>query len=218
MRRFTGEGEVPKSLDAILHEDFGELRAARRAEDERILRYANALTDADLAGWIRYRTIVNPADMEQQLSHALDHFFNHQTHHRGQAHALADRDHRQPRRPSISSSSSARPALADRAKSNKHLPFMLSIENLSVRIAGRLLIDHASVQIPAGARVGLVGRNGTGKTTLFHVISGDLGAETGDVTRPARDTHRAPGAGGPGRTRSADRGRAQGRCRARASA
>jgi uncharacterized damage-inducible protein DinB len=88
MRRFTGEGEVAKSLDAILHDDFGELRAARRAEDERIIRYANFLTDADLAGWFRYRTITNPVDMEQQLAPALDHFFNHQTHHRGQAHAL----------------------------------------------------------------------------------------------------------------------------------
>ncbi len=88
MRRFTGEGQVPTTLDAILFEDFGDLRAARRAEDERILRYANALTDADLAGWIRYRTITNPVDMEQQLAPALDHFFNHQTHHRGQAHAL----------------------------------------------------------------------------------------------------------------------------------
>jgi ATP-binding cassette subfamily F protein 3 len=65
---------------------------------------------------------------------------------------------------------------------------MLSIDNLSVRVAGRLLIDHASVQIPDGARVGLVGRNGSGKTTLFHVIAGELGPETGDVTRPARNT------------------------------
>jgi uncharacterized damage-inducible protein DinB len=88
MRRFTGEGEAPKELDAILHEDFAALRAARRAEDERILRYANALTEADLAGSIRYRTITNPTDMEQPLAPALDHFFNHQTHHRGQAHAL----------------------------------------------------------------------------------------------------------------------------------
>ena len=88
MRRFTGEGEVAKSLDVILHEDFSELRAARRAEDERIIRYAKSLTEADLAGWFRYRTITNPVDMEQTLAHALDHFFNHQTHHRGQAHAL----------------------------------------------------------------------------------------------------------------------------------
>ena len=35
-----------------------------------------------------YRTVVNPQDIEQTLSPALDHFFNHQTHHRGQAHAL----------------------------------------------------------------------------------------------------------------------------------
>jgi uncharacterized damage-inducible protein DinB len=88
MRRFTAEGEVPASLDAILHEDFAGLRAARRAEDERIVRYASSLTDADLAGLFRYRTIVNPVGMEQQLAPALDHFFNHQTHHRGQAHAL----------------------------------------------------------------------------------------------------------------------------------
>ena len=88
MRRFTGEGEVPASLDTILHEDFASLRAARRAEDERIIRYTNALTDGDLTGWFHYRTITNPVDMEQQLAPALDHFFNHQTHHRGQAHAL----------------------------------------------------------------------------------------------------------------------------------
>ena len=40
---------------------------------------------------IRYRTFVNPQDIEQILAPALDHFFNHQTHHRGQAHALVSR-------------------------------------------------------------------------------------------------------------------------------
>jgi ATP-binding cassette subfamily F protein 3 len=59
---------------------------------------------------------------------------------------------------------------------------MLMIEDLSVRIAGRLLIESASVRVPAGARVGLVGRNGTGKSTLFNVITGDLGAESGRLT------------------------------------
>jgi ATP-binding cassette, subfamily F, member 3 len=63
---------------------------------------------------------------------------------------------------------------------------MLIIEDLSVRIAGRLLIDHASVRVPAGSRVGLVGRNGTGKSTLFNVITGDIAAETGHVTVRAR--------------------------------
>ena len=46
------------------------------------------MNDGDLLGSIRYRTFSNPADIEQVLAPALDHFFNHQTHHRGQAHAL----------------------------------------------------------------------------------------------------------------------------------
>ncbi len=88
MHRFTGEGELPKSLDAILYDDFAALRAARRGEDARISRYIERLSDTDLAGTLRYRTFVNPATIEQPLAPALDHFFNHQTHHRGQAHAL----------------------------------------------------------------------------------------------------------------------------------
>jgi uncharacterized damage-inducible protein DinB len=88
MHRFTGEGEPPRRLDAILYDRFAELRAAREAEDARISRYIDGLAENDLAGTIRYRTITNPATIEQPLAPALDHFFNHQTHHRGQAHAL----------------------------------------------------------------------------------------------------------------------------------
>jgi uncharacterized damage-inducible protein DinB len=88
MQRFTGAGELPKSLDAILYEDFAALRAARLTEDARISRYVDGLSEAELAGSIRYRTFVRPTDIEQELAPALDHFFNHQTHHRGQAHAL----------------------------------------------------------------------------------------------------------------------------------
>jgi len=91
MRRFTGEGELPNSLDEILYDDFTDLRAARRAEDARISRYINGLSAADLEGHIRYRTFVRPETIEQPLAPALDHFFNHQTHHRGQAHALLSR-------------------------------------------------------------------------------------------------------------------------------
>jgi uncharacterized damage-inducible protein DinB len=88
MHRFTGEGALPKSLDAILYDGFADLRVARRAEDARINRYIAGLTEQDLAGSIRYRTFSRPTDIEQPLAPALDHFFNHQTHHRGQAHAL----------------------------------------------------------------------------------------------------------------------------------
>jgi ATP-binding cassette subfamily F protein 3 len=63
---------------------------------------------------------------------------------------------------------------------------MLSITDISVRIAGRLLIDHGSAQIVPGARVGLIGRNGAGKSTLFQAIRGELPTETGTITIPAR--------------------------------
>src|ERR1700742_3157815 len=59
---------------------------------------------------------------------------------------------------------------------------MLTIQNLTYRIAGRTLLDHVSVNIPAGHRVGLVGPNGTGKTTLFKLISGDLMPDGGEIS------------------------------------
>lgn len=88
MKRFTGTGEAPARLDAILYDDFTALRAARQSQDTLIGRYIAHLSEDDLNRTIRYRTVVNPATIEQALSPALDHFFNHQTHHRGQAHAL----------------------------------------------------------------------------------------------------------------------------------
>jgi len=63
---------------------------------------------------------------------------------------------------------------------------MLSITDISVRIAGRLLIDHSSAQIVPGARVGFVGRNGVGKSTLFAAIRGELPTETGTIAIPPR--------------------------------
>ena len=61
---------------------------------------------------------------------------------------------------------------------------MLILDDISLRVAGRLLIDHASLTLPAGAKAGLVGRNGTGKTTLFRAITGDLATESGRVSMP----------------------------------
>jgi ATP-binding cassette, subfamily F, member 3 len=63
---------------------------------------------------------------------------------------------------------------------------MLVINDLSVRVAGQLLIERASAQIPGAARVGLVGRNGAGKTTLFRVIAGEITPEQGAIGLPAR--------------------------------
>ena len=63
---------------------------------------------------------------------------------------------------------------------------MLIINDLTVRIAGRSLLEDASARIIPGARVGLVGRNGTGKSTLFNVMTGELGAEGGTIEIPPR--------------------------------
>ncbi len=61
---------------------------------------------------------------------------------------------------------------------------MLQITDLSLRVAGRLLLDHANLTLPEGTHAGLVGRNGTGKTTLFKAITGDLSSETGSTSLP----------------------------------
>jgi uncharacterized damage-inducible protein DinB len=88
MQRFTGEGDAPNRLDAILFETFDGLRDAREAEDRRIVDFVEGLDDLRLAGSIKYRRVSSPEQFEQELAPALAHWFNHQTHHRGHVHAL----------------------------------------------------------------------------------------------------------------------------------
>lgn len=61
---------------------------------------------------------------------------------------------------------------------------MLTLNDITYRLGERLLLDRASAFLPTGSRVGLVGRNGTGKTTLFRIITGDLSPEGGNVALP----------------------------------
>jgi uncharacterized damage-inducible protein DinB len=75
------------NLDTILYEDFGELREARKEEDSRIEAFAAGIDDRFLKGTIRYvnnegRTLEDPVEL------LVAHFFNHQTHHRGQVHDM----------------------------------------------------------------------------------------------------------------------------------
>jgi len=65
---------------------------------------------------------------------------------------------------------------------------MLTISNLTYRIQGRELFEDANLVLPDGAKAGFVGKNGTGKTTLFHLIQGHIGADAGntEVNRKAR--------------------------------
>ncbi len=69
---------------------------------------------------------------------------------------------------------------------------MLTITDISVRIAGRLLIEHSSVQIAPGARVGFIGRNGVGKSSLFRAIRGELPTESGTINAAAALANRQP--------------------------
>lgn len=63
---------------------------------------------------------------------------------------------------------------------------MLSISELRYAVEGRSLFEGASANIPTGHKVGLVGRNGTGKTTLFKLIRSELALESGTITLPDR--------------------------------
>ncbi len=87
MRRFTGVGDAPTGLDTILFHAFAELAAARAAEDDRIAHFIEGLDEGALARELSYVNSSGNA-FTQRLASLLDHFFNHQTHHRGQVHAL----------------------------------------------------------------------------------------------------------------------------------
>src|SRR5271155_1347257 len=65
---------------------------------------------------------------------------------------------------------------------------MLRIENLVFDAWGRRFFDSASVSIPNGTKVGLVGRNGVGKSTLFKLILGELAAQSGEIVLPKAAT------------------------------
>ncbi|HEV7310255.1 DinB family protein [Ensifer sp.] len=87
MRRFTQQGDAPKTLNAILHDDLPDLAKARTAEDARIIAWVGDLTDERLGAPLTYTSLTNPTTVTQKLGPVLAHLFNHQTHHRGQAHA-----------------------------------------------------------------------------------------------------------------------------------
>lgn len=88
MGRFTGQPFPVRSLDQELCADFIVLRKEREAEDRRILEWVASLSPEDLSGDLVYTSIVNPEPRRYPLLFALSHFFNHQTHHRGQITTL----------------------------------------------------------------------------------------------------------------------------------
>jgi len=65
---------------------------------------------------------------------------------------------------------------------------MLHINDLTYRIEGRLLFEKATAGIPAGHKVGIVGRNGTGKTTLLRMLTGEIAPDDGSISWPKTAT------------------------------
>jgi len=88
MGRFTGKPFHVQSLDQELYADFAVLRSEREAEDNRIIEWVASLSPQDVDGYLFYTSIVNPEPWRYPLWFALSHFFNHQTHHRGQVTTL----------------------------------------------------------------------------------------------------------------------------------
>ena len=67
MKRFTGEGEAPTALDAMLFPAFATLRAAREAEDARIHEWVGTLKETELSGRFTYLTITDMRTVSQRL-------------------------------------------------------------------------------------------------------------------------------------------------------
>ena len=67
-----------------LYEDFSELRRERAKTDAEILEWVESLDEKRLAAPLKFRSIVGNRDRSFPLWFAVQHFFNHQTHHRGQ--------------------------------------------------------------------------------------------------------------------------------------
>jgi len=86
--RFIGRPFKVDRLNQELYADFAELRAERSLTDQDIEGWTHGLTDEQLAGKLKYTSIVNPAPRVYDLWVCVTHFFNHQTHHRGQVTAL----------------------------------------------------------------------------------------------------------------------------------
>jgi uncharacterized damage-inducible protein DinB len=92
LSRFTGRTDgVPTALDAILAVDRPALRMERETTDAQIVGTVSDFTQADLVADFTYVRASRPEPVTQPLAPALLHVFNHQTHHRGQVHAMLTR-------------------------------------------------------------------------------------------------------------------------------
>jgi len=77
----------PSALSEILHADFSYLRRARQQMDASIMDFVQQATDADYDHYLSYKN-TKGTPHRKKFSFLVYHFFNHQTHHRGQLTVL----------------------------------------------------------------------------------------------------------------------------------
>jgi uncharacterized damage-inducible protein DinB len=88
MGRFTGDPISINTLSQELYSDYDELKAARVEFDDVIIDWVATLNDDDFVETLHYRGITSPGEKSTPMWFAVTHFFNHQTHHRGQITTL----------------------------------------------------------------------------------------------------------------------------------
>ncbi len=86
--RIQGTDRGIRGVDQILCDDFERLRAARISEDEALVAMVDGLSPAQLESPVTYRRMVGDATFTTRCDHLLLTLYNHQTHHRGQVHAM----------------------------------------------------------------------------------------------------------------------------------
>jgi uncharacterized damage-inducible protein DinB len=87
LNRFTADGDPVPSVDAVPYPELPRLSDARRAEEERTIDFIRDLDPARLTQVLSFTT-TDGTPMVMPFTLCLDHFFNHQTHHRGQIHGM----------------------------------------------------------------------------------------------------------------------------------
>ncbi len=90
-RRIAGKDHGIESLDQELYPDFATLDDARRREDKYLVELVDGLTDSGLKRPVTFQRIIGTGEETMRCDHVLLTLFNHQTHHRGQVHALLTR-------------------------------------------------------------------------------------------------------------------------------
>ena len=95
MTRFQGEEIASTGLDAILYEDFDQLRFIREVEDDQIEKFFANFSENFITQTIRYYNNSGNLNIDP-VELLITHFFNHQTHHRGQIHDLLTQTHVKP--------------------------------------------------------------------------------------------------------------------------